>query len=283
MDVSGRAQVVLFGDSITQQSFAVGGWGARLADYYCRRADVLNRGYSGYNTKWALHLLPTLLPAAGVGTALPVRLLTVFFGANDAALPDGDCARQQVPVDDFKRNLRSIVDGFRKKAGPDLRVVMITPPPVHHEQRLAWQKARWGDKATGELERTNEAAGRYASACRDVATELGAGTACLDLWTCMQAWHGGQGVEEGHAPAGGGDAPWATLLSDGLHLSEAGNAFVFARLKETVERAFPELAVQPCAATGATSNSGSSSDDSLPHDFPWHDRIDLEDPARSFQ
>lgn len=43
-------RVILFGDSITQMSFSEGGFGSRLADYYQRRADVLNRGYSGCDT-----------------------------------------------------------------------------------------------------------------------------------------------------------------------------------------------------------------------------------------
>ena len=46
-------QVILFGDSITQFSFNVGGWGARVADHYQRRADVLCRGFSGYNSRQA--------------------------------------------------------------------------------------------------------------------------------------------------------------------------------------------------------------------------------------
>ena len=43
------SRIILFGDSITQFSFDAdkGGWGARIADRYQRRADVLNRGYSG--------------------------------------------------------------------------------------------------------------------------------------------------------------------------------------------------------------------------------------------
>ena len=41
------AKFILLGDSITQFSFGVGGWGARLADQYARRADVINRGFSG--------------------------------------------------------------------------------------------------------------------------------------------------------------------------------------------------------------------------------------------
>ena len=42
-------QIVLFGDSITQQSFDPEkcGWGAYLANAYMRKMDVVNRGYSG--------------------------------------------------------------------------------------------------------------------------------------------------------------------------------------------------------------------------------------------
>jgi lysophospholipase L1-like esterase len=42
-----RPQVVLLGDSITQNSFDSGGWGAQLAHWYVRKADVVNRGFSG--------------------------------------------------------------------------------------------------------------------------------------------------------------------------------------------------------------------------------------------
>ena len=68
-------QIVLFGDSLTQMSWnpELGGIGARLTgtsipimtstlhfklynttDLYARKLDVLNRGFSGYNTDWAL-------------------------------------------------------------------------------------------------------------------------------------------------------------------------------------------------------------------------------------
>ncbi len=47
-----RPAIVLFGDSITQQGFGLNGhvgWASLLANDYIRRADVLNRGFSGYN------------------------------------------------------------------------------------------------------------------------------------------------------------------------------------------------------------------------------------------
>ena len=48
--------VVLLGDSLTQRGGAVAGgapgWAARLGELYARRPDVVNRGLSGYNTRW---------------------------------------------------------------------------------------------------------------------------------------------------------------------------------------------------------------------------------------
>ena len=80
-----RPQWVLFGDSITQRGFGPGGWASVLADAYTRKVDVINRGYSGYTSRWAVHLLDQVFPPQA---AADVQLATVFFGANDAALPD---------------------------------------------------------------------------------------------------------------------------------------------------------------------------------------------------
>ena len=81
-----RPQFIVFGDSITQQAFSPGGWAAMLSDAYQRRVDIMNRGYSGYNTRLATSLLSYVFPPETAADA--ALLATVFFGANDAALPD---------------------------------------------------------------------------------------------------------------------------------------------------------------------------------------------------
>ena len=48
-----------------------------------RKCDVVNRGLSGYNSKWAKILLPRLFPNE---TSEHIVGVTVFFGANDCAL-----------------------------------------------------------------------------------------------------------------------------------------------------------------------------------------------------
>ena len=50
------------------------------------QADVVLRGYSGYNIAWASHLLDPLFP---LGREAPPAMVTLFFGANDAAIKDG--------------------------------------------------------------------------------------------------------------------------------------------------------------------------------------------------
>lgn len=73
-----------------------------------RQADVVNRGMSGWNSRWARRALPTtlqqLIPAvdydkeaqkaaALVACGAPwlprLQLLVIWFGANDATLPTG--------------------------------------------------------------------------------------------------------------------------------------------------------------------------------------------------
>ena len=65
-----RSSVVLFGDSLTQRGFDGGaGWATAVARYFGRRADVYNRGYGGYNVRWASVMAPSLFPAPALGAA----------------------------------------------------------------------------------------------------------------------------------------------------------------------------------------------------------------------
>ncbi|XP_066345071.1 GDSL esterase/lipase At5g62930 isoform X4 [Miscanthus floridulus] len=126
-----RPRLVLFGDSITEQSFRPGGWGAALADTYSRKADVVVRGYGGYNTRWALFLIHHIFPLDGLA---PPLATTIFFGANDAALLGRTSERQHVPVSEYKNNLKTIVNHL-KDCSSSVVIVLITPPPIDEEGR----------------------------------------------------------------------------------------------------------------------------------------------------
>lgn len=196
-----RPQIVLFGDSITEQSFRPGGWGAALAYNYSRKADVVLRGYGGYNTRLALFLLHHIFP---LGSTNPPLVGTVFFGANDAALLGRTSEKQHVPVEEYKENLRRIVHHL-KSCSPSMLVVLITPPPIDENGRREYARSIYGEKTMKLPERTNEMTGIYAKQCLELAAELSLPS--INLWSKMQGTDG-----------------WQTkFLSDGLHLTKEGN------------------------------------------------------------
>ncbi|KAL3576151.1 hypothetical protein D5086_021434 [Populus alba] len=236
-----RPNIYLFGDSITEESFGDGGWGASLSHHFCRTVDVVLRGYSGYNTRWALKVAERIFPPVESGGAPPLAV-TVFFGANDACLPDRYSAFQHVPLREYKQNLHSIISFFKKR-WPEIVILLITPPPIDEDARL---RHPYIENPSGLPERTNEAAGAYAQACISVAKECGCPV--VDLWIKMQ------------------ECPdWKqAYLSDGLHLTQAGNRIVF----EEVVKELKEKGI---------------SVENLPVDLPHIANIDPQDPLKAFQ
>jgi lysophospholipase L1-like esterase len=77
---------------------------------------VVLRGLSGYNTRWALKVLDRAMEGAANESADPAAV-TVFFGANDASLPDQQQAHQHVPLDEYQTNLRAICAYFKVARG----------------------------------------------------------------------------------------------------------------------------------------------------------------------
>jgi lysophospholipase L1-like esterase len=278
-----RPKIVLLGDSLTQLSFE--GWGAALANAYQRRCDILNRGYSGYNTKMYLeHIMPRLLGGDGEDEEdegdvswTSVALCIIFFGANDAALKEVD-PHHHVPLYEYGQNLIDMIDLIHthvqkkrerrlgSKSSPSdtgaipsneqrLRFLLVTPPPVHHGQRLAYQRQRYGDRATGVLERTNEVTGKYAEACiKQVQGEL-LDIPVLNLYDEM--------MKRGN---------FEELLCDGLHFSPAGHEFVAQHLLDAIREHFPGLEVLPDPVTGQFCNLGSRCTE-FPSNGPYHDEI----------
>lgn len=237
MTASNRSKFLLLGDSLTQLSF--GGWGSELADVYQRRADVLNRGMSGYNSRWYLRYAEE----TGIWNEPgKVALVTIFFGANDAAKKDLE-PKVHVPLDEYKANIEMLVDKA-KESYPNAKILIMAPPPVHPEQRFAYQKKRYGDKATGVLERTTEIAGTYAAACREVAKTKE--VPCVDIFTAMRTAEGNTDEND-----------IGRFFYDGLHFSKTGNKFVYDTLAKVISKNFPSLEVHRCPKTGRFNNSAS--------------------------
>lgn len=276
-----RPVFLAFGDSITQRGWSpAGGWLARLADLYGRRVDVVNRGYSGYNTFNALQLAPLFFPplvlhddapssaAAAQPSQPPPALVSIFFGANDAALPDGGSKRQHVCLASFEANVEVLARAAL--AAGVASVLLVAPPPVDEPARVVANV----EKGPGyeKPERSNAVAKEYAAAVGRVAaklaTELGGAQP-------QEKQQGAPGACSAHRSASvafldthavfSACPEWRGLLSDGLHFSPAGDEAFFEAVVGAIDARFPHLAK-----------------DAIPYDTPeWFD-IDAAHPAASF-
>jgi lysophospholipase L1-like esterase len=205
---------LLLGDSITQQSFDVaqGGWAAQLAHAYARRADVIVRGYSGYNTRWALEQREAV--AASLRGMAPFDVAVVFLGAND------NCREgwyQHVPRDEFRANVAAIADWLAADgivAAPQ-NVILVTPPPYDAEKFAG---------VGADSVRSDAVARLYADTVLEVAAEKG--LVSIDLYAAVRAL----------------GASWPDALRDGLHLGPDGNTVMFQELCRAIAGRWPELA-----------------------------------------
>ena len=201
---------VLLGDSQTQLGWAEGGWVAGLADTFQRRLDVVNRGFSGYNSRMLLAVLPDLLTCEEWRKA---AVVVVFLGSNDASLPEAN-PEQAVGVEEFAENLLKIVAFLLGQGVARERLVLVTPPPVLPQAWAATLASRPGPRLPSckdqELTRS------LAEEVKAVAARLG--VTLVDLFGALS--RGGVRLE--------------SALSDGLHLGREGHAALLALLVPVV-------------------------------------------------
>ena len=236
-------QFILFGDSITQKSFSQEsgfGFGAALSNAYVRKLDVVNRGLGGYNTRQALHVLDSIVPRPDQAK---VRFMTIFFGANDARLPNTPGAPQQhIPLDEFKSNLKAILTHPAIKAHPDIRLILITPPPIDERKCLANFQARYPE-LDPMLRRTAKCNAEYAQAARDVGQELQ--VTVLDLFEAMIS-RAYLEVTDSHPNLLPGelDAPQNKTLQDfvydGLHFNPSAYKVLYTELMYLIKKEWPD-------------------------------------------
>ncbi|CAK1365053.1 Isoamyl acetate-hydrolyzing esterase 1 [Cercospora beticola] len=233
-------QFLLFGDSITQQSFSQErgfAFGAALANEYVRRLDVINRGFSGYNTRQALEVLPHVIPPR---SCTRMRFMTVWFGANDARLPNTPGEPQQhIPLDEYVENTKAILAHPDVRGHEGVRIILITPPPVDERKGLAADQA--GKPNNGDVIRRKAVVTRdYARAIVQLGQE--SNVQVLDLWSTMITRAGG--AVEDPIPTGAMEMPQNEILQsylhDGLHLSPEGYRVLYDEFLALIKRVWPD-------------------------------------------
>ncbi|XP_027044424.1 isoamyl acetate-hydrolyzing esterase 1 homolog [Pocillopora damicornis] len=192
-------KLVLFGDSLTQQSFSEGGWGATLADYYQRKCDVLNRGFSGYTSAYNKFILPKVLQSDNNPKGSAVAAI-VLLGSNDAVCNETD--PRGLTVEQYATNLMDILTQFMNDGMEASQLVLLTPPAVADDKYKECCAERdvpvslWDARVKP-----------FAEKCVDVGKKLG--VEVVDLYKLFHE-----------------QPNWESFVSDGLHFSKEGNQFV---------------------------------------------------------
>lgn len=211
------ARILLFGDSLTQYSFSAkdGGWGASITDHFQRRADVVNRGFSGYNTEWAKLILPQLLLSKD-----QADVVVIFFGANDSSLP-GPNPKQHIPLSSFRSNIVEMCIYLNSIGIGSSSLILVTPPALCESKWALTCRERGSDTT----DRSSANTQRYAQAVLDVGQERDIVT--LDLYGELSKK---SNLDE--------------YLSDGLHLDQKANEVLadlaIPALEAKLQRQFPD-------------------------------------------
>lgn len=252
-------QIVLLGDSITQ--FSTLTFQAYLQTLYIRRLDVINRGFSGFTAPMGYKALQKFLPCSTIESLQPnIKLLTVFFGANDACVP-GEA--QHVDLPRYISAIRSIVQypAFQNGQGRT-EIVVITPPPVNEHQ--------FARSLSGSFQRRAGTTSQYADAVLGMRALKG--VYVLDFWSILMrkvGWiesmgrdccceHIPRSTDKGNVPLTdfqhipgcchcaavlpGADCQLSDFLSDGLHLNKLGYDVLFDALVNLIRRELPHCA-----------------------------------------
>ncbi|RLV89771.1 Isoamyl acetate-hydrolyzing esterase [Spathaspora sp. JA1] len=228
---------ILFGDSITQFSNTQLGFALQPAiqDHYSRKLDVINRGYSGYNSNHARVILPEIIKAELNSTKDNIKLMTIFFGTNDAfEIEDETNKIQAVDVKQYQENINHMVEfALANNIKP-----IVIGPSIHDCKRVM---EFFTDRPTNKAPVTNKRLLDYSNAAKQVA--LKHKVAFVDLWNSFREY--GNWTEQQMFDATGlGEWEVGTfehLVHDGIHFTPLAYKILYEKLIEAIDLNYPAL------------------------------------------
>ncbi|KAJ9080511.1 isoamyl acetate-hydrolyzing esterase [Entomophthora muscae] len=205
-------KLFFIGDSLTEYGAILlnKGWVAQLRELYSLKADLIARGFSGYNTEW-LKPIFTRVVTEELSSGDEIRIITILLGSNDACLSHRE---QHIPLQKYTENLVNMIEAI-KEVSSDVHIFLVTPPPMNEAAYEAHER-QFGVTEPG---RANVHVRQYADAVIPLSDEKKVHV--IDLWE--------------------GFSPKAELFSDGLHLSEKGNTLLAHKWLEGVRTHCPHL------------------------------------------
>ncbi|KAH8810674.1 SGNH hydrolase-type esterase domain-containing protein [Xylogone sp. PMI_703] len=218
-------KILLFGDSITEMSYNQE-FGFNLAPAlqheYFRKLQVVARGYGGYTTEHARCIIGPTLDAEEAGGS-NIRLITVFFGTNDAS--DGCLSLER-----YAQNLEHVIKMIQARNIP---LIVVGPSLIDAGQGIE-------DKNTvRNLE--------FSKTAENLAKRLE--VPFIDLWHAFAKAKGWLEEDITSGKRNTGDGSLRDLLSDGVHFTGEGYKIWYNILLRTVREKFPELRTENLPTT----------------------------------
>ncbi|KAL2337066.1 hypothetical protein Fmac_011512 [Flemingia macrophylla] len=172
-------------------------------------ADIVLRGYSGWNSRRALQVLDDIFPKNA--TEQQPSLVIVYFGGNDSLLPHPSGRGQHVPLQEYIENMRKIAVHL-KSLSKKTRIIFLSAPPVNEAQI-------YGNSVVGQRLRTNESCRIYSEACLELCREMD--IKAIDLWSALQKRDDWRDV----------------CFTDGIHLTFEGSKIVAKEILKVLKEA----------------------------------------------
>lgn len=214
---------------------------------YSRKLDVLNRGFGGYTSEWCLPIFDEIFDARSTQQSdSQVRLVTIWFGANDATLP---MRPQHLPLAKYKQNLDHYITSLLSSESPFYQpaasVLLITPPPICQslidEVKLQYPpERRWVDRTLDNTRTYKDAVLEVVERARSSPSlkkdrQTGkARVAVADVWKALFDATGGE------QPGADAEA-LRPFFTDGLHMTPEGYAVVFDEVIRVIRSEFAGL------------------------------------------
>lgn len=204
---------LLFGDSITEfaydpEQFTVG---SALSNIYTRKLDVVQRGYAGFTSRWAIPVLEKIIAQEGN----KIVMGTIFFGSNDSVI----AGPQRVPLPEFLNNTQKLINMMKKA---NIKPIVVGPGLIN---RKVWDIVKKEDVDKGWI-RTDEAFQEYNNALIKLTTEEN--VPYINLRESFLNY------------AKQNNENWETYTVDGLHFSSTGYRIYFNELMRVINEHYPE-------------------------------------------
>lgn len=246
---------ILFGDSITERSFnqypiqdfiADGfdkfvdsesklkeikdnlntpefSFGAGLSFSYVRRLDVVNRGFSGYNSGHMKAMIDKLLylDHDSQPEGSKCVMATLFLGTNDAATAKPD----MIEYDEYVENMKYIIEKITDKG-----IKLIIIGPAHHAAHL-WEPLNQDEVLDLNLTRSNERNLQYSNGLEKLCKSLN--LPFVNLYEKFDNY------KSNHKDLNSDD-----LFLDGIHLNGRGQKIVYDSIVESIKQNYPDLHFQ---------------------------------------